>query len=69
MVDRFGKREEVLADSVVIAIGFNPQTTLIEQLRQERALKVFEAGDCVKPRKLFDAIHEGHLAAYSIAQM
>jgi hypothetical protein len=24
---------------------------------------VVEAGDCVRPRKIYDAIHDGHLAA------
>ena len=26
-------------------------------------MRVLDAGDCVSPRKIFDAIHEGHLAA------
>jgi len=55
-----------LADSIVVAIGFAPQTTLIERLKKEVKLKVYAAGDCVRPRKLLDAIHEGYLAAYSI---
>jgi NADPH-dependent glutamate synthase beta subunit-like oxidoreductase len=47
----------------VVAAGFRPNRDLIEQLRKIPNLQVFEAGDCVRPRKIFDAIHEGHLAA------
>jgi NADPH-dependent glutamate synthase beta subunit-like oxidoreductase len=48
---------------VVIATGLRPNRGLIETLKKESNLQVFEAGDCVRPRKIFDAIHEGHLAA------
>lgn len=62
-VDRFGSRTEMSADSVVLASGFNPNRGLIEGLMDEPTLKIFEAGDCVRPRKILDAILEGHLAA------
>lgn len=62
-VDRFGRRTEMPVDSVVIASGFRPDRTLIEGLTEEPALRLFEAGDCVRPRKILDAILEGHLAA------
>lgn len=63
VVDRYGNRDEILADSIVLNSGFAPQTTLTEQLRKETNLEVYAVGDCVSPRKIFDAIHEGHLAA------
>jgi hypothetical protein len=62
-MDRFGVRTEIPADTVVVAAGFKPNRDLIESLRKDPKLQVFEAGDCVRPRKIFDAIHEGHLAA------
>lgn len=63
VIDRYGKREEILADSVVIAAGFTPNRHLIEQLESETDLEVYEAGDCIEPRRIFDAIHDGHLVA------
>lgn len=63
-VDRYGCRTNLVADSVVLAAGFRPNRDLIDRLREELpGLEVLEAGDCVRPRKIFDAIHEGHLAA------
>jgi thioredoxin reductase len=66
IVDRYGNREEVLADSIVVAIGFTPRTVLAEELEKETGLEVYTVGDCVNPRKIFEAIHEGYLAAYSL---
>jgi len=66
IVDKYGKREEILADSIVVAIGFAPQMALAEKLKKEAGLEVYAVGDCIKPRKIFDAIHEGYLAAYSL---
>jgi 2-enoate reductase len=63
LVDRYGLRTTISADTVVLAAGFKPNRDLIESLRKDPKLEVFDAGDCVKPRKIFDAIHEGHLAA------
>jgi NADPH-dependent 2,4-dienoyl-CoA reductase/sulfur reductase-like enzyme len=63
VADRTGKRSSIPADSVVIAAGFRPNRELIEGLQSDPSVRVFEAGDCVSPRKIFDAIHEGHLAA------
>ncbi|MCL5735252.1 MAG: FAD-dependent oxidoreductase [Actinobacteria bacterium] len=64
VVDRCGGRTAISADSVVLAAGFRPNRGLIDGLRSELPqLQVLEAGDCVCPRKIFDAIHDGHLAA------
>jgi len=66
LVDKYGQREEISVDSIVVAVGFTSQTTLVEQLKKETGLKVYAVGDCFRPRKILDAIHEGHLAALSI---
>jgi pyruvate/2-oxoglutarate dehydrogenase complex dihydrolipoamide dehydrogenase (E3) component len=68
IVDRFGKREEILVNNIVVAIGFAPQAALFEELK-EAGLEVYAVGDSVSPRKLFDAIHEGFLAAYSLGRI
>jgi 2-enoate reductase len=65
--DRYGQRTTIAADSVVLAAGFRPERDLIESLAAGLpGLRVVEAGDCVRPRKIFDAIHDGHLAARSL---
>ncbi len=66
VVDRYGKREDILADSVVLAVGFAPQRNLAEQLQRETSVEVYTVGDCVNTRKILDAIHEGHLAARNL---
>jgi len=63
VVDRYGVRTKIATDTVVLAAGFRPNRDLIEDLKNIKSVQVFEAGDCVRPRKIFDAIHEGHLAA------
>lgn len=62
-VDRFGNRTMIAVDSVVLAAGYTPNRDLIDGLASVHGLQVIEAGDCVRPRKIFDAIHDGHLAA------
>jgi 2,4-dienoyl-CoA reductase-like NADH-dependent reductase (Old Yellow Enzyme family)/thioredoxin reductase len=62
-VDRNGAESEFPADSVVLAAGFRPNRELIEALAAHPQIKVAEVGDCVRPRKIYDAIHDGHLAA------
>jgi 2,4-dienoyl-CoA reductase-like NADH-dependent reductase (Old Yellow Enzyme family)/thioredoxin reductase len=63
LVDRYGARTEMTADTIVLACGFKPDRSLMDSLHGEAKLQVFEVGDCVSPRKIYDAIHEGHLAA------
>jgi 2,4-dienoyl-CoA reductase-like NADH-dependent reductase (Old Yellow Enzyme family)/thioredoxin reductase len=63
VIDRYGIRTVITAETVVLAAGFRSNRDLIESLRNESGLQVFEVGDCVRPRKIFDAIHDGHLAA------
>lgn len=56
-------RQKILADNIVLAAGFARQTALKEQLEKEADLKVYAVGDCVSPRMIYDAIHEGYWAA------
>jgi thioredoxin reductase len=64
--DKNGELEKIAADKVVLASGFIPRTALRDELEKEPGLAVYAAGDCISPRKIFDAIHEGHLAARQI---
>jgi len=66
IVDRYGNREKVLADSIIVAIGVAPQMTLARELEKQAGLEVYAVGDCVSPGKIFDAIHGSYRAAYSL---
>ncbi len=66
IVDRWGKKEQLPADSVVIASGFAPQTALREQLEAETDVDVYAVGDCVGPRMIYEAVHEGYMSARRI---
>jgi 2,4-dienoyl-CoA reductase-like NADH-dependent reductase (Old Yellow Enzyme family)/thioredoxin reductase len=61
--DKLGAVTEFAVDSVVLAAGFRPNRELIAGLKAHPGIRVAEAGDCVRPRKIYDAIHDGHLAA------
>ncbi len=66
VIDTNGNRQEIPADSVVLASGFAPQTALREKLEKEVGLQVYAAGDCTDPGRVFDAVHQGYLAANKI---
>lgn len=63
LIDRFGARMQLAVDNVILACGFRPNRSLIDALKNDEKVQVFEVGDCAGPRKIFDAIHEGHIAA------
>jgi NADPH-dependent 2,4-dienoyl-CoA reductase/sulfur reductase-like enzyme len=62
-----GEGREVLAEAslVVLATGLRPLISLIGSLKGEVA-ELYEAGDCVSPRRILEAIHEGAEAGLKI---
>ena len=64
-IDKGWKRHNFEADTVVIAMGYTPNRTLYEGLKDE-APELYMIGDCVKPRKVIDAVHEGAYVARQI---
>ena len=58
LVNAEGARRELKADSVVLALGFKPESTLRDEL-EGKVPELFAVGDCVKPRKIINAIWEG----------
>jgi 2,4-dienoyl-CoA reductase-like NADH-dependent reductase (Old Yellow Enzyme family)/thioredoxin reductase len=58
-------RKEVAADSVILALGLKPNRDLVEPLRKNFA-EVHAIGDCLEPRKIYQAIHEGAFAGRAI---
>ena len=62
----FGGRKEILAaDTVVLAAGTQPNDELEAALRA-MSVEFHKIGDCAKPRKAIDAIHEGFQVALKI---
>lgn len=64
-IDNKWKRHTFEADTVVLAAGYTPNIALYEQLKDE-VPEVYCIGDCVKPRLIFNAIHEGAYIARQI---
>lgn len=50
-----GKRAELLADSVVLAVGLAPDKTVVQQLTNACASS-FSIGDCVNPARILEAV-------------
>ena len=58
--DRSGVKSEIKGDTVVLAGGLTPNRKLFDELAQVPELEVYAIGDCVEPRTILEAIHEGH---------
>jgi 2-enoate reductase len=56
---------KVECDSVVLAVGLRPSNSLYRKLLEE-AKEVYGIGDCMKPRKIADAIWEGAMVALRV---
>lgn len=65
VVEYKGGRRTLPADYVLVAVGMRPQQALYDSLK-EAGMEVVRVGDCVKPGKIYDAIHSGHLAGLRI---
>jgi 2,4-dienoyl-CoA reductase-like NADH-dependent reductase (Old Yellow Enzyme family)/thioredoxin reductase len=60
-----GKKRKIEADTVILSLGYAVDKTLYEEIRGG-VKEVYSVGDCVKPRKLWNAIHEGAYIARQI---
>ena len=61
-----GRLEEIEADTVVIAVGFTPQSEIVSKLKERLTAEVHAIGDCVRPGKIFDAIHSAYKTALKV---
>lgn len=53
---------EVNAKTVVVALGFQPNTALLDEL-QSTGIPVYPVGDCIEPGRIADATKAGYQAA------
>ena len=57
-VDMEGNRQEIEADTVVVAMGFESENSLERKLKG-KVPELYTIGDCVKPGKIQGAVHDG----------
>jgi 2,4-dienoyl-CoA reductase (NADPH2) len=58
IVEAEGENKTIEADTIVYAVGMKPNEDLFKEL-EGKIPELYAIGDCVKPRKSFEAIHEG----------
>ncbi len=56
VVESEGRRREIECDDAVIAVGTKPNDGLYDELKGK--VEVYKIGDCTKPAKAMDAIHQ-----------
>jgi 2,4-dienoyl-CoA reductase (NADPH2) len=54
------------ADAVILAVGFYPERKILEELIEADFYKVRAIGDCVEPKSILRAVHEGANTALQI---
>lgn len=65
MVDYRNKEEFIEADTVVLALGAQPNRELVEQIKK-LDVELYIVGDCAEVRRLPDAVEEGFKAALKL---
>ena len=63
--DREGNEQILKADTVILALGAKSENRLAKDLR-DTVLELYEIGDCVSPRRIGEAIHEGFVTGWQI---
>jgi NADPH-dependent 2,4-dienoyl-CoA reductase/sulfur reductase-like enzyme len=65
LVERFGEKELLPADSILLAIGYQPRNDLLKNLDVSH-MEFYRIGDCVKPRMIWEAIEEGNRVGFEM---
>ncbi len=60
-----GEQKEVAADSVILALGLKANQAMLGPLKENFA-EFQVIGDCLEPRKIYQAVHEGAFAGRAI---
>lgn len=66
VISKNGTREEIKTDTVIIAVGMKSDNKLCKEIEEKCKLEIYTIGDCVKPRKIFDAMHTGYKTALRV---
>lgn len=62
VTSRDGSSEQLSANSIVVAVGYDPDTSLADELRRRGHGEVIVVGDASRPGKVLDALHGGFSA-------
>ena len=65
VTDAWGQVHTVEADTIVVAVGAKPNDALVKEL-DGKVPELYVIGDCLKPRRMINAIHEGADIGYQI---
>jgi NADPH-dependent 2,4-dienoyl-CoA reductase/sulfur reductase-like enzyme len=65
VIDKESKQQEIPADTVILSLGFKPRTEVVNEFSELNA-DIHVIGDCVKPRTIKEAIHDGFNIAVEI---
>ena len=65
IVEQAGKRQEIAADTIVLAVGTKAQNPL-QKAAAEQRIPCQVVGDAKQPAMVFDAIHQGFAAGRSL---
>lgn len=65
VVDKEGKEHFIEADTVVLAVGMQPNSDTVDRLRN-CATNFYPIGDCVKAQRIMEAMQGGYFAALDI---
>jgi NADPH-dependent glutamate synthase beta subunit-like oxidoreductase len=64
--DKKGKKEHSINGHAVYAMGFEPGNNGLSETLTGKVPELYSIGDCVSPRKIWNAIHEGFRIANDI---
>jgi 2,4-dienoyl-CoA reductase-like NADH-dependent reductase (Old Yellow Enzyme family)/thioredoxin reductase len=65
VLDSAWKSSFLRCDSVVLALGYTPRNDLAEALKNG-GVEVYAIGDCVQPRRIYEAFHEAWWVARQV---
>ena len=65
VLDKESNRYEIPADTVILSLGFKPRTEVVNEFKGLTA-DIHVIGDCVKPRTIKEAVHDGFNVAVEI---
>jgi 2,4-dienoyl-CoA reductase-like NADH-dependent reductase (Old Yellow Enzyme family)/thioredoxin reductase len=65
VVNNEGKQTLIEADTIIVAVGYKSRSGIVDALRGA-APEFMEIGDCVKPRKVLQAVRTGYDAGMAV---
>ena len=66
VVDPEGKKSKIEADTVVLSMGYAAPDQALHKALTGKVKELYAIGDCVKPRRIRDAVHEAAFVARQI---